>query len=359
MKPNPHTFPAIDPSQGLQFGLYTLGDHVPNPNTHTRLSAKERLEQIVMLAQAAEEAGLDIFQVGESHQAYFVSQAHMVILSAIAQATSRIRIGSATTIVSTTDPVRTFEDAATIDLLANGRMEIVAGRASRLGLFELLGYDKKDYAALFEERFQLLLEINEHDTVTWEGAYRPPLQSATILPRPDNATHSLPIWRAIGGRVDSAIKAGQAGVPLYMTTLGGKLENFTYAAQQYRQRADEAGYDGSRLPLTTAGFLYVDRDQQRAMADFFPHVDQAMKLANGVGFSRLQYRQTPDVDSTINVGEPSLIIDKLLAQHEAFGMQRYVAQIDFGGQSTTQILRTLELFATEIIPTVKKYTKVP
>ncbi|MDO4670032.1 MAG: LLM class flavin-dependent oxidoreductase [Aerococcus sp.] len=357
MAKNPHILPQIDTTDGMQFGLYSLGDHVPNPNTGERLSAKERLDQIVQLATAAEQAGLDIFHVGESHQEYFVSQAHMVILSAIAQATKNIRIGSATTIVSTSDPVRTFEDAATIDLLSNGRMEIVAGRASRLGLFELLGYNKADYGELFEERFNLLLAINENETINWSGKYRAPLHEAHVIPRPDSAKQGLPIWRAVGGRADSAIKAGDAGVPMYITTLGGKLENFTYAVSEYRKHAQAAGYDTDELPLTTAGFLYLDTHQQRAEETFFPYVDQAMKRANGVGFSRLQYSQIKDTDSTLNIGEPQLVIDKLLAQYEAFGMQRYVAQIDFGGQSTKQIMQTLELLATKVIPTVKKYTK--
>ncbi|MDO4679950.1 MAG: LLM class flavin-dependent oxidoreductase [Aerococcus sp.] len=357
MKKNPHILPTIDISEGMQFGIYTLGDHMTDPTTNERLSAKERLEQILTMAVAAEQAGLDIFHVGESHQENFVSQAHMVILSAIAQQTKHIRIGSATTIVSTTDPVRTFEDAATIDLLSNGRMEIVAGRASRLGLFNLLGYDTKDYGPLFEERFHLLLQINEQETVNWEGQYRAPLHNAHVIPRPDHPAHALPIWRAVGGRADSAIKAGQAGVPMYITTLGGKLNNFTYAVEQYRKSATDAGYDTSELPLTTAGFLYADENRQKAIDSFFPYVDHAMRRANGVGFSRLQYNQIPDIDSAINVGDPELIIDKLLAQHEAFEMQRYVAQIDFGGQSTKQIMHTLELLATKIIPTVKKYTK--
>lgn len=150
----------IDQSKGLEFGIYTLGDHLPDPHSGERISSQQRLKEIIELAQLAEQAGIDFFSVGESHQEYFTTQAHSVVLSAIAQATERIKISSASTIISTSDPVRVYEDFATIDLLSNGRAEIIAGRASRVGLFNLLGYDLKDYEELYEEKFDLLYKMN-------------------------------------------------------------------------------------------------------------------------------------------------------------------------------------------------------
>src|SRR5699024_1305748 len=151
----------IDPSQGLQFGIYSLGDHLPDPAAGTRVSAEERIREFIGYAEAAEDAGFDFFSLGESHQEYFASQAHAVILGAIAQAPKATRIGSTATSVSTSGPVRVFETFATIDLISGGRAELVAGRASRVGLFELLGYDLRDYEELFEEKFDLLQKINQ------------------------------------------------------------------------------------------------------------------------------------------------------------------------------------------------------
>src|SRR5690625_4848469 len=185
----------IDPSKGLEFGIYTLGDHLPNPHKGERIPAQQRIQEIIKLAQLAEQAGIDFFSVGESHQQYFATQAHTIVLAAIAQATEKIKIGSSSTIISTSDPVRVYEDFATIDLISNGRAEIIAGRASRVGLFDLLGYDIKDYEELFEEKFELLLEINEHETVNWSGEFRAPLKDAQVIPRPKTGT--LPIWRAV------------------------------------------------------------------------------------------------------------------------------------------------------------------
>lgn len=208
----------INPDNGLEIGMYSLGDHIHDPRTGERVSAGERVREFVRYARAAEEAGLDFFGLGESHQEYFAAQAHAVILGAIAQATSKIKIGSSSTIISTSDPVRVYENFATIDLLSRGRAEIVAGRASRVGLFELLGYDLADYEELYEEKLELLLRINENRIVNWSGDFRAPLRNAEVLPRP--TTGSLPIWRAVGGAPGSAIKAGLAGVPMVMAHLG-------------------------------------------------------------------------------------------------------------------------------------------
>ena len=174
----------IDQRKGLEFGLYTLGDHLPEPQTGERISAQQRLNEIIEVAKLSEQAGLDIFTVGESHQEFFTTQAHSVVLSAIAQATEKIKIASSSTIISTLDPVRVYEDFATIDLISDGRAEIIAGRASRVGNFELLGYDLHDYEALYEEKFDLLRQINENEIINWEGQFRKPLRNAEVLPRP-------------------------------------------------------------------------------------------------------------------------------------------------------------------------------
>lgn len=353
---NPHVMPKIDTSNGIEMGIYSLGDLMPDPISGHLYSEKERMDQIRTLAKASEELGLDIFQLGESHQKYFVAQAHMVLLGAIAAATKKIKLSSAATIISTSDPVRVFENAATVDLISDGRMEVVAGRASRLGLFELLGYDPKDYEELFEEKLKLLLQINENERVTWEGKFRKPLKDAEVLPRPYQK-NGLPIWRAVGGPPASAILAGAQGLPMSMTTLGGTSMYFQRSVEVYRSMAHKKGYDINEMPLTIAGFLYLDEDREKAFKDFYPYLNTGLKTSNGTGFDLKMYVQGKSSKNSLGVGDPDLLIEKIIHQYNLFGMQRYVGQIDFAGLPFDKVMNTLQLYAEKVIPAVKKYTK--
>ena len=344
----------IDPSKGLEFGVYTLGDHIPNPNTGKRISAKQRINEIIELAKLADQAGIDFFSVGESHQNYFTTQAHTVVLSAIAQATQKIKIGSSSTIISTSDPVRVYEDFATIDLISDGRAEIIAGRASRVGLYQLLGYNLSDYEALFEEKFNLLLKLNEEEIVNWSGNFREPLKDAEILPRPKNG--SLPIWRAVGGTPASAMKAGYSGVPMMLAALGGPASIFKNTIDAYREVAKGSGFDPATLPVGTTGFFFAAETTQEAMREMYPYINEGMKLTNGQGFPKQAFAQAADKRSVINVGSPQEIIEKILYQHELFDHQRYIAQMDFGGMPFDKLMKNIEIMGTEILPAIRKYT---
>lgn len=351
------TLPAINLANGIEFGLYTLGDHLPHPKTKERISAQERIQDIIELAVLAEEAGFDIFQVGESHQPYFVSQAHLIILAAIAQATTKIKIGSGVTTIGVLDPVRVYEDAATIDLISKGRMEIVAGRASRYGSFELLGYDQEDFADLFEEKFDLLLNINQNPKLTWQGKYRAPLKDQAILPRPNNESQSLPIWRALGNTPLSAKRAGQAGVPVQQAYLAGAVQTYQNRIKLFRDAADEAGHNSQEIPVAASGWMYVRDSVDQAFKEIYPYINAGFKLTNGQDFPKRPFAQGKSLKSVMTIGDPSSIIEKILYQYEAIGFQRYSAQIDFAGMSMDEVKKTLYIIADEIMPAVKKYTK--
>lgn len=344
----------IDPSKGLEFGIYTLGDHLPNPHTGKRISAEQRILEIIEMAKLAEQAGVDFFSVGESHQDYFVTQAHSVVLSAIAQATDKIKIGSSSTIISTSDPVRVYEDFATIDLISKGRVEIIAGRASRVGLFDLLGFNLKNYEELFEEKFDLLTKINNEEVITWEGQFREPLNNARVIPRPLNGW--LPIWRAVGGTPASAIKAGYAGVPMTTAMLAGPASVFKNTIEAFRESAKANGFDPATLPVGTTGLFYSADTTQQALQEYYPHINEGIKLTNGQGFSKQLFAQGTDARNVLNIGSPQLIIEKILYQHEQLGHQRYIAQIDFGGVPFEKIRNMIETIGNEILPAVKKHT---
>ncbi|OQR56000.1 LLM class flavin-dependent oxidoreductase [Bacillus sp. CDB3] len=343
----------IDISKGIEFGLYSIGDHILNPHNGSKISAEKRIHELIETAKLADEAGLDVFAVGESHQAHFTTQAHTVILGAIAQATKNIKIASSATVLSTSDPVRVYEDFATIDLISNGRAEIVAGRGSRIGGYSLLGYDVNYYEELFEEKMDLLLKINKEESVTWKGQFRTPLEHATIIPRAKN--NNMPIWRAVGGPPASAIKAGHAGVPMMLTTLGGPAVNFKVSVDAYREAAEQSGFDPATLPIATTSLFYTAENSQDALSEYYPHIHAGMLALRGGGYPKQQFTNAIDYRDALMIGSPQQIIEKMLYQHELFGQQRFMAQIDFGGVPFDKIEKNIELIATEIMPAVRKH----
>lgn len=345
----------IDLTNGIEFGIYSLGDLMRNPHNGQMLSEKERVKEFIEIAKMSEQAGIDVFDLGESHQDYFVSQAQTVILSAIVQATSKIKIASAASLLSVHDPVKVWEDFTTLDLLSDGRVELIAGRASRLGALDLFGVDFQDYDAIFDEKFDLLQLLNRQEYVTWSGRFRPPLTNAHILPRPESG--HLQLWRAIGGSVTSTVSAGASGTPLVLAHLSGPVSYHKKILDLYRKTAQQHGYDPKTLPVTTAGFFYTAKTTQQALQEYYPHVAAAFKLSNGQAFPNTSFAQATHPHSIVNVGDPEFLIEKLVYQHQEFGMQRYMAQIDFGGVSIDQIKRNIDLIGTKILPEVKKRTR--
>lgn len=342
-------------STGLELGLYTLGEHVVNPHTKQLITPQERIKNIIEMAQLAEQAGFDIFQVGESHQRNFISQAHLIILSAIAQSTKTIRLASGATIIGAADPVRVYEAASTIDLLSDGRMELVCGRSARTGLYETLGFELADYEALFNEKFELLKLINQREIVNWTGEHRAPLNNVPVLPR---ALHKqgLPIWRAVGGSLESAKQAGQAGDPIYVSHFSGDLKHYQLLIDQYRRSLNHEGFEPSQYPLAVASYLFVRPDTSQAIDDYYPFVNEGSITVNEQRIERNQFEKAKNLDSVINVGSPELVVEKLIKQYEELGMTRYIGQIDFGGMPFEEVKRTITLLGEKVIPEVKKYT---
>ena len=344
----------INEANGMEFGLYTLGDHIPNPLTGHRISAQQRIQEIIEVSKLAEQAGIDVFAVGESHEQYFTTQAHSVVLGAIAQATEKIKISSSATVLSVADPVRVYEDFATIDLISNGRAEIVAGRGSRVGAHELFGVSLRDYEDIYEEKLALLKQLNDKEIINYEGKFRPALKDAHILPQPLNG--SIPIWRAVGGPPTSAIKAGYMGIPMMLTTLGGPAENFKPSVDAYREAAQRSGFNPATLPIATTSLFYVAETEKEAVEGMHPHLSGGFQAIRGQGYPRWQVEQAPDVRDALMVGSTNQIIEKMLYQYELFGMQRFMAQIDFGGVPLDKVMKNIEIIGNDIIPAIKKYT---
>jgi len=340
---------------GMEIGLYTLGDIGRDPLTGSPVEAGRRLKEIVEAAKLADEAGLDVFGVGEHHRLDFAVSSPAVVLSAVAQATGRIRLTSTTTVLGTIDPVRLFEDFATLDLISDGRAEITAGRGAFVESFPLFGYDTNDYDALFSENMELLLRLNEGDRVTWKGRFRSPLNDAEIAPRP--AQRRLPVWIGVGGSPESAIRAGSLGVPMAIAMLGGPLGRFKPLADTYREAGIRAGRAPESLRVGITGHGYLAKTTRQAKDEFYPYYSNYWKnMTRSNRISREEFDRLAAPDTALFVGSPQQVIEKILRQYELFGHRRFIAQMDIGGVPMKKIAESIELLATEVAPAVRKAT---
>jgi probable LLM family oxidoreductase len=345
--------------RGMEIGVITLGEFLTDPQNGRRISAQQRIQEIVQAAQLADEAGLDVFGVGEHHSLDFVVSAVSVVLAAIAPLTKRIRLTSAVTVLSTADPVREFENFATLDLLSAGRAELIAGRGAFVESFPLFGYDVRDYDKLFPEKLDLLLKLNASERVTWRGTLRSPLEDAEIAPRP--LQPQLPIWVGVGGTPQSVVRAGTLGLPMMLGIIGGQWRQFAPLMDLYQETGIDANHTPSQLKTGVTSYLHIEKTSQEAIDEFYPyhtHYFEQLGRSRGriIQLSRSDYEQNASLEGAYFVGSPQQIIDKLLYQHEVFGHERFLAQIDIGGLPYKKVAQTIELLATEVAPVIRRET---
>ncbi|RLL41283.1 LLM class flavin-dependent oxidoreductase [Oceanobacillus piezotolerans] len=341
----------------FEIGIYTLGDIVADPFTKKAVSAKTRIQEIIEAAKLADEAGLDIFGIGEHHRLDYAVSSPQMVLSAIAQSTKQIKLTSTTTVLNTTDPVRLFEDFATLDLISNGRAEITAGRGAFVESFPLFGYSFDDYDALFEEHLQLLLELNKNERVTWSGKFRSPLHQSEIAPRPEQ--ESLPIWVGVGGTPSSAERAGRYGLGLTIAMIGGTHPRFLPLIDAYHEGAVRAGVSQEQLQVGVTGHGFIAKSMQEAKDTFYPYYANYMEYMNrsrGIHASmpRDAFEIMTRPESVMFIGSPQEIIEKVLIQHELYGHNRFMMQMDIGGMPYKELARSIELLATEVAPVLRR-----
>jgi probable LLM family oxidoreductase len=350
--------PAPTRPGAMEIGVYTFGELNSDPHTGATLSAQQRLANILAAAQLADAAGLDVFGVGEHHRLDFAVSATPVVLGAIAPATRRIRLTSAVTVLSTADPVRVFEDFATVDLLSAGRAEIIAGRGAFVESFPLFGYDLQDYDALFTEKVGLLLRLNAAPRVTWSGQFRPPLHEAEIAPRP--AQPALPVWIGVGGTPQSALRAGGLGLPMMLAIIGGAPAQMAPLVGLYRRAGLAAGHAAAGLRVGVSSHCFVAPTSQEARDVFYPHYAHyfsALVPSNrGRRIARADFDHLAGPHGALFVGSPAEIVDKILYERELFGHTRFLAQLDIGGLPYPQVARAIELLAGDVAPAVRRAT---
>jgi probable LLM family oxidoreductase len=333
----------------MELGLATFADLASG------VSAKQRMPELLEEAQLAEQLGFDVFAIGEHHRPDFLVSSPAVVLAAIAARTQRIRLSSAVTVLSSDDPVRVFQQFAELDLLSGGRAEIMAGRGSFIESFPLFGYDLDEYDELFAEKLDLLLKIRASDRVTWSGRLRPPLNDAIVWPRP--IQNPLPVWVAVGGTPQSVIRAGTLGLPLTLAIIGGQPERFVPLVELYREAAGAAGHDEAttRLAINTHAFVgHTSAEADSAFAH--PYLEMMNRIGRERGWApsgRAEYEALRSPRGALAVGSPHQVAEKILFEHELFGNDRYVGQMSVGAVAHRDVMRSIELFGTEVAPIVR------
>jgi probable LLM family oxidoreductase len=333
----------------MELGLATFADLASG------ISPQQRMRDLLEEAELADQLGLDVFAVGEHHRPDFAVSSPAVALAAIAARTERIRLSSAVTVLSSDDPVRVFQQFAELDLISGGRAEIMAGRGSFIESFPLFGYDLEDYDKLFAEKLELLLRIRKDTHVSWSGKHRPPLTDAGVWPRP--VQDPLPVWVAVGGTPESVVRAGALGLPLTLAIIGGQPERFAPLVELYRQAAATADHDPSQTKIAINTHAFVGETSAHADAAF---ASSYLAMMNRIGrergwpsSGRREYEVLRSPRGALAVGSPEQVAEKILFEYELFGHQRYIGQMSVGAVAHRDVLRSIELFGTEVAPIVR------
>jgi probable LLM family oxidoreductase len=329
----------------MELGLYTFAETTADPVSGNVISPAERLRNLLEEVELAEQVGLDVYGVGEHHRPDFAVSAPAVVLAAAAARTTRIRLTSAVTVLSSDDPIRVFQDFATLDLLSGGRAEIMAGRGSFIESFPLFGYDLNDYDRLFAEKLDILLRIRTDGIANGHAVHPRPLQDP------------LPVWIAVGGTPHSVSRAARLGLPLAVAIIGGAPRQFAPLIAFYREAARRAGHDPAP-PVGINSHAYVADTSQRAADEFFPSYAAAMsRIGRERGWppvTRAHFDASLEPEGALLVGSVEQVIEKILFEHELFGHQRFLAQMTVGSMPHAATMRSIELFGTRVAPAVRE-----
>jgi probable LLM family oxidoreductase len=336
----------------MELGLATFAD--VNPGAGPDRVAK-RLAELLEEIELADRLGLEVFGVGEHHRPDYAVSATTVALAAAAARTEKIRLSSAVTVLSSADPVRVFQEFATLDLISGGRAEIMAGRGSFVESYPLFGFDLDDYDELFAEKLELLLQLRESERVTWSGKHRAPLNDIGVYPRP--VQNPLPVWIAVGGTPASVARAGALGLPLMIAIIGGVPARFAPLVELYREAARRAEADPAGLRVGINSHMYLAETAQRARDEFFPAYSQMMnRIGRERGWppmSRAQFDAGCEPEGHLLVGTPENVTAKILAHHELFDNDRFLGHISVGVLPHDKAMRATELYGAEVAPAVR------
>jgi probable LLM family oxidoreductase len=340
----------------MDIGIDSFAAILPDPATGKLPSATDRMADLIEEVEVADRVGLDVFGIGEHHRAEFLDSAPAIILAAAAARTSQIRLTSAVTVLSAADPVRVFQEFATLDLIARGRAEIVVGRGSFGEAFPLFGLDTRAYDDLFAEKLDLFLKLGETTSLSWEGRFRPALRGEGVYPRPHQSR--LPLWVGVGGTPQSFARAGALGLPLMVAIIGGSFERFSPLVDLYREAGARAGHDPDTLKVGVHAMGFVGDTDEDARNAFFPGwAHLTAKVGRERGWSppsRAQFDAMAGPEGAFLIGAPATVAAKMLHAHEVLGgVSRITFQMSTASLATAAMKRSIELLGAEVAPIVR------
>ena len=339
----------------MEIGIYSFVERTPDAASGELIGAEQRMLDLMEEIELADQVGLDVFGIGEHHRPDYISSAPAVVLAAAAARTQRIRLTSAVTVLSSDDPVRVFQQFATLDLISGGRAEIMAGRGSFIESFPLFGYDLNEYDSLFAEKLELLLQIREREKITWRGRHRPALNDLGVYPR--GVQEPLPVWIAVGGTPQSVVRAGTLGIPMALAIIGGSPERFVPFVELYRETLERSGHDPAAIPVSINSHGYIADDSRQAADDAFgPYAETMGRIGRERGWSpptRERFEAERSPRGALLVGDPQEVVDKILFEHELFGHQRFLMQVSVGTMPHEKVMRSIELLGTVVAPAVR------
>ncbi len=339
----------------MELGIGMFGDLRIDPNTGTYRNAQTKIQEILQQVKRMDEVGIDVFGMGEHHRADYSVSSPEILLAAAASITKNIKLASGVTVLSSAEPVKVYEDFATLDLISNGRAEIFVGRGSFIESFPLYGYSLQDYELLFEEKLDLLLKINKEENVSWKGTLRAPMENQTVYPR---ATRNgeIPIWIAVGGTPQSVLRSAQLGLPLVVAIIGGMPSQFRNLIEFYKQEYRKAGHDESKMQIAIHSHTFVSEDPEVIDAYFENYKAQMDRIGSTRGWSpytKMQYEGGRSKEGALFIGNAQEVADKILYVKEMFGLTRFIGHMDVGDPEHTIMMKSIELFGEKVAPIVK------
>ena len=340
----------------LEFGLMTFADVAPETVSGKGINAHQRIQDLLEEIKLADQLGIDVFGIGEHHRPDYAVSSPTTVLAAAAAVTKNIKLSSAVTVLSSEDPVRVYQQFATVDAISGGRAEIMAGRGSFIESFPLFGFDLNDYNELFDEKLDLLLKINHSEKVTWRGNLRPPINNLGVYPRALNG--EIPVWLAAGGTPASAVRAAKLQLPLMLAIIGGMPRQFTPFINLYKKSWLENGHNAEDLQVGINNHMFIGEDGEKAADDFFPYYAQMMdRVGRSRGWqpmTREQFDFMRSPEGSLMVGSVEQVIEKMIYEYELFGFTRFFAQASLGFVPHEMTIKSIELFAKQVVPEVKR-----
>lgn len=328
-------------------------DSFASGSIETAKDGADILENLLTRIEHADKFGLSSFGIGEHHRREFFDSAPAVILAAAAARTKQIRLTSAVAVLSAADPVRVFQEFATLDLISKGRIDLIVGRGSFTESFPLFGFNLQDYDALFMEKLELLIQIQNNETVTWSGKFRNPLKNQPIYPRPYQ--DQLPLWIGVGGTPESFVRAGKLGIPLMIAIIGGETRRFRGLVDLYKEAGKQAGHAPEKLKVGVHSLGYVAASKSKALADYYPgYAETFTRIGKERGWPPItpaHFDAQVGKNGALLVGEPEEIAEKIMRfSDDLGGVSRFTFQMDNAGLSHTQLIESIELIGNKVIP---------